>query len=391
MAVAEAKTRSEVLTDKLVAGLPPESGIVRDKAQKGFFVIVGKRSRTYYVQYDYRDDLGRRKTKRKALGKHGDRGVTAAKARAAAEEMVAVKEPADRAQADVTLRQAWEWYRDEHLIPNGRAQSTINGYRDVMERLLGDWLDVSLDRLSRRRDEVKQRYNTLRKERGWAIAKHAMVALRAVYNEARGVHPNLPAENPVWFKLYTAPARNSAMALDELPEWDKKRRALPCPVRQEMHLFTLLSALRRETVCTARWEHFDLRRRALHIPTPKGGGAKAFDLPLSRDMVRCLCRARRAGRKLSPKRAEQWVFPSATSASGHITEVKEADLTTGHALRHTWKTVAQQADGVSEVDTMLIMNHAMPGANAGYLSRSAMWPHLLTVQEKVSRFIVSHL
>jgi len=44
----------------------------------------------------------------------------------------------------------------------------------------------------------------------------------------------------------------------------------------------------------------------------------------------------------------------------------------------------------AELDAKLIMNHAIPGANAGYLSRSTLWTHLLALQEKVSSFIMQH-
>jgi len=173
-----------------------------------------------------------------------------------------------------------------------------------------------------------------------------------------------------------------------LAPWHELLRRLPCPVRQEYHLFMLLSACRREALASARWEHLDVRRRALRVPKPKGGTARAFDLPLSREMLRCLARARRAGRRLCP--GSPWIFPSVTSRSGHIEECKEKNgLKTGHALRHTWRTLAQEA-GVTELDAKLIMNHTIPGANAGYLSRSALWPHLLAAQEKVSQFIMEH-
>ena len=73
-------------------------------------------------------------------------------------------------------------------------------------------------------------------------------------------------------------------------------------------------------------------------------------------------------------------------------ECKERRMKTGHALRHTWRTLAQQVDGVSEIDAKLIMNHSLGGgANVGYISRAAMWPHLLALQEKISAFIMKAL
>ncbi len=55
-------------------GLPPARAsqyIVRDKKLPGFFVVVGKRRRTYTIQVDTRR-LGVRKTVREAIGRAED-------------------------------------------------------------------------------------------------------------------------------------------------------------------------------------------------------------------------------------------------------------------------------------------------------------------------------
>ena len=48
-----------------------------------------------------------------------------------------------------------------HLVPHERSQRTIDGGQDTIERLLGDWRDVPLDRLAERPDEVNRRYVAL--------------------------------------------------------------------------------------------------------------------------------------------------------------------------------------------------------------------------------------
>ena len=54
----------------------------------------------------------------------------------------------------VTLRQAWERYRDAHMRRKGRNAGTIENYRDHMERLFANWLDKPLARLGRQPDLV---------------------------------------------------------------------------------------------------------------------------------------------------------------------------------------------------------------------------------------------
>jgi hypothetical protein len=119
------------------------------------------------------------------------------------------------------------------------------------------------------------------------------------------------------------------------------------------------------------FEHIDFRARILHVPRPKGGEAKAFDIPLSRAMILCLIRVLRIGRSLYPTQARVWVFP-ADSASGHLAEHKEDRQTLtkwGNDLRQTYRTVAQGA-GIANLDIHLLMNHSVAGVNAGYITRS---------------------
>ena len=108
----------------------------------------------------------------------------------------------------------------------------------------------------------------------------------------------------------------------------------------------------------------------LHIPRPKGAAKRSFDIPLSREMILCLIRVIRVGRQMYPTQALQWIFP-ADSASGHLIEQKEdrAILSKwGNDLRQSFRTIAAAA-GVSEFDARLLMNHAIPGENAGYITR----------------------
>lgn len=379
---------SRTLTDKYIESLAlarDGQHIIRDDHQPGFFVIVGRRNKTYYVQFDYHDPLGRRKTCRKKIGRVDQIDVKQARAKAA--QMIAdAKAPVK--QQDVTLAVAWCEYRDLHLVPQKRSARTIEGYQDAVERLLGDWQNVPLDRLAAQPVEVNKRYVALLNKHGIATAKNAMTTFRAIYNHALNLHPELARPNPVRFNLQSPAPRHTAMAAEDLSGWYKQLRKLPCPVRRAYHLLMLLSGCRRESLSCARWADIDVAHKSLRIPKPKGGTSRAFDIPLSRRMLWILAKARRAGRMLNDE--SEWIFPSAASRSGHIEEIKEKNLVTGHTLRHTYRTLAQQA-GVSELDAMLIMNHKLPGgANSGYISRTALWPHLLTVQETMSTFIMEH-
>ena len=149
---------------------------------------------------------------------------------------------------------------------------------------------------------------------------------------------------------------------------------------------SLLSGCRPTALMEVQPEHIDLRRRVLHIPKPKGGAKRAFDIPLSRQMILSLIRAMRFGRFLQPLEARSWIFPAA-SAVGHLVEQKEDREVLskwGNDLRQSYRTLATTA-GVSEFDARLLMNHAIPGVNAGYITRHKLLEdHLRSQQQEIS-------
>jgi hypothetical protein len=140
-------------------------------------------------------------------------------------------------------------------------------------------------------------------------------------------------------------------------------------------------------------EHIDLRGRLIHIPKPKGGEEKAFDIPLSRPMIRCIIRAIRWGRIMYPAQGKSWLFP-ADSEPGHLVEHKEERNVLskwGNDLRQSYRTLAQAA-GVSELDIHLLMNHSLPGVNAGYITRDRLLSdHLRQQQQRISELVVHGL
>ncbi len=107
-------------------------------------------------------------------------------------------------------------------------------------------------------------------------------------------------------------------------------------------------------------------------------------------MIRCLIRVLRFGSIFYPNQAPEWIFP-ADSKSGHLVEHKEKrdELSKwGNDLRQTFRTIAQ-AVGVPELDVHLLMNHSIPGVNAGYITRHKLLrDHLWSQQEAISRKIV---
>jgi integrase len=401
------------LSDKAIAQLPtPKDGwyLARDTELKGFFVVVGKRKRTFTVQGDLRRGRKRASSIRVSIG--DTRELTTRAARAIAKEYLAqiskgqhpktgqigdaeqAKTDRNAAAATVTLKQAWQRYLEAHLIRKGRSEKTISGYRDHVERLFADWIDAPLLDLAKDPARVAEKHDQLTKENGPYMANGSMRTLRAIYNHARKTNRSLPRDNPAdavdWNQ---EERRNTGMGASDLKGWFFELASLDNPIRREFHLFTLLSGSRPTALQQAKPGHIDFRRRTLHIPKPKGGSKRAFDIPLSREMILCLIRVFRFGRQMYPSQAQAWLFP-AESASGHLAETKEdREILSkwGNDLRQTFRTIATAA-GVSEFDAKLLMNHSIPGVNAGYVTRHKLLEdHLRGQQQAISTLVFSAL
>jgi len=405
-----------LLTDKAIAQLPkPTDGwyLARDTELKGFFVVVGKRKRTFTVQADLRQGGKRASSIRVSIGDTQEMSTRTARAIAKEHlaqiskgrhpkadnrgaQVVGIDNATSKpdAQVDVTLRQAWQRYLDAHLVRKGRSETTINGYRGHVERIFVEWLDTPLRELAMDPARVARMHDDITRENGPYMANGSMRTLRAIYNHARKTNRSLPPDNPAdaidWNE---EKRRDTGMGVSDLKGWFLELVALENPVRREFHLFTLLSGSRPAALQEIRPDRIDFRRRTLHISKPKGGKKRAFDIPLSRQMVLCLIRAIRFGREMHPSQAQDWVFP-ADSASGHLSETKEDrdELSKwGNDLRQTFRTIAT-ATGVSEIDAKLLMNHAMPGVNAGYITRhKLLHDHLRRQQQVISSAVFAAL
>lgn len=395
------------LTDKNIAGLPNMPGAqykARDTELKGFFVVVGARTKTFFVQGDLRENGQRVCSVRVKVGDVGD--LSARDARAKAKTLLgSIAEGIDPRPKMVvaptcvlkvgevpTLRQAWERYKELHLARKKRSANTIRNYADHIERLFTPWLDEPLSILGEEPGQVAARHDAITRENGPAIANGAMRSLRAVYNHARKTCRKLPAENPVFAVDWNPEVRrDTGLGVRDLPGWFEQLAAMNNPVRREFHLLSILSGSRPEALRGVPLTDLHLSERMLHIGAPKGGTAKAFDIPLSRAMLESIFRLLRLGAVIYPDTSQTWLFPS-DAPSGHLEEHKEDRGKVlshwGNDLRQSYRTLGQVAQ-ISDVDIHLLMNHRFPGVNAGYITRSKlMADHLRVQQEKISQLII---
>lgn len=375
------------ITQSLVERAPkPEPGksvLYADTEMRGFYLIVTATKRSFYVQ-----SLVNGRQVRTKLGDHP--AMDAKQARDLARQTlvgmrggVNPNEERRRARArGITLREAL----DLHLAAKPLSPRTKDDYRYNCEQYLSDWLDRPLAELGADRSGVRDRHRRITERHGAPSADNAFRIFRAVYNRGLREHPDLPP-NPCGNVDYHGLRRRKVDApTDRLKAWGKAVLGLH-PVRRDLHLFMVLTGMRRTSACEARASDLDLACGRLHVPKPKGGSTRAFDLPLSGPLADLL--GHRVEENPRLHRKSPWLFP-AESKSGHVAEVAQHELEglTGHALRHTFATLAVQA-GVPLLELKYLLNHAASNVTMGYIHVGP--EHLRKHQEAASRYILEQL
>lgn len=362
---------------------PGKSALYADTEMRGFYLIVTPTKRSFYVQ-----SLVNGRQVRTKLGDHP--AMDAKQARDAARQtLVGMRggtnpnEERRRARArGITLREAL----DLHLAAKPLSPRTKDDYRYNCEQYLSDWLDRPLAELGADRSGVRDRHRRITERHGAPSADNAFRIFRAVYNRGLREHPDLPP-NPCGNVDYHGLRRRKVDApADRLRAWGKAVLGLH-PVRRDLHLFMVLTGMRRTSACEACASDLDLASGRLHVPKPKGGSTRAFDLPLSGPLADLL--GHRVEENPRLHRKTPWLFP-AESKSGHVAEVAQHELDglTGHALRHTFATLAVQA-GVPLLELKYLLNHAASNVTMGYIHVGP--EHLRKHQETASRYILEQL
>ena len=105
-----------------------------------------------------------------------------------------------------------------------------------------------------------------------------------------------------------------------------------------------------------------------------------------------LQRVKEAGRTYFPDESQEWIFPA---PGGHVAEVKEEGRQklshTGHALRHSFRTLAAAA-GVDRLRLKILMNHAIDDdVTDAYANVPALFASLRDAQEQISAFITKSM
>ena len=168
-------------------------------------------------------------------------------------------------------------------------------------------------------------------------------------------------------KFHRKVRRKISTPAEVLPCWRAGIEAeVNNPAIRDALWFGLYTGMRRDEVLTLRWERVDMAALTFRVEETKTG--VPLELPVTRQLSAILERRQSESEDL-PADRRNWVFPSPTSASGHVEDphhlygrISEAGGAKFwfHGLRNCFITVAERELMLPSALTKRLVNHARP-------------------------------
>ena len=343
-------TKNGDVSERLINALP----LPKDKPKiywhptfKGYGVIISakKGTRSYICQ---RDVNGR--TRRVTLGAVG--AMTPNDALSEANRLLQTIRAGDDPRRKSPKANSVGRVMDRMLQAkkSTRRESTLSGYRWLIEKYSGDWLNFPIADIAP--GDVMKRHSKITKNSGPVSADNWAGTFRTLWNFAEDMEI-VSGRNPVEILkrqrlLNGKPVRDCIVPLDQVPDFLRKVDETENIVQRAYIRFLLFTALRRNEAANLRWA--DIRDDCVHIAAERNKSKRDFAIPLSSSALAAI--------EALPK--GEWVFP-ADSASGHIEDPRKALKRTGHGvschdLRRTWGSAA--AFVMPDAIRRRLLNHA---------------------------------
>lgn len=319
-------TRKLHFTKAKIDRLPiPDSGVVtyHDLTQPGLVLLVYSSGiKTFHVYKKLRNSS---KSVKPKLGKVSEIDVDTARKLAAS--MVAKiaqgEDPTEERKEkneDVTLGHLIDQYIKMH------AKVNCTSWRDIelnITRYLGDWFEKPLSQIDMR--DIQLRLNELKEEIGAPTANRSLDTLRAAYNY--GIKYGIcRGENPTkGIPKFHTEARDRYIKRDEFKKFMNVLREYQNTDIRDFVYLSLFTGARQANVLSMNWEDINFEEGTWRIPKTKN--KDPHTVPLT-PMALAVLNARKqyleqlAEEKPDKHPLTQWVFPSRTSAVGHIVEPK---------------------------------------------------------------------
>jgi len=351
----------------------------------GFGVRAGAREKTFVL---WRRVNG--KPRFIKLGRVGE--ISLQKARQDAQQLIGeivggtdpVARKRDATAGGLTFEQAWQLHQAT-MTKKKRSQATFDDYQSKIDAHLTDWLDRPLVEITP--EACNKRHEKIGENNGTYMANGCMRVVRAIWRRARRQHPGLSESPTANIDFYDEKGRT--VVILDWPAWWAGVQQIVNPVRRDFYIWLAFSGCRAGETMKMELANVDLENGVMKYPITK---TEAFEMPLSGFMIELL-RKRIAQNAKEFGEGCPWIFPSATSESGHLEEEKltatEPKLFkqhwSPHTLRHSWITTADQKVKISDAHQRALTNHKPRRSNSGDSHSGYIHPDVEDLRESQQR------
>ena len=279
-------------------------------------------------------------------------------------------------RGEATLGEIFDEYLERHAKPHKRTWQADD---ETFQRHLKPLADRRISTISREDVErLKTRIGGQKGDDRPYMANRVLALLSTIYNKAAPDTPN-PTRG---VQRFPEQSRDRHMTKDEIRHFFAAL-ADEAPLWADFFSLGIFTGARRGNLFSMRWADVDLNTRRWTIPGRESKSGKAMPIPLSAAATEIL------RRRAAANGDSDFVFPSETSASGHIEDsrkawarvVKRADLADLriHDLRRSLASV-MVAEGVPLVTIAKTLGHRDLKATAVY-ARLDFEPQLEAVEQ----------
>ena len=170
----------------------------------------------------------------------------------------------------------------------------------------------------------------MRELHGFIATNHGIYAsnrllslLQVIFNKAVewGIIKDLNKNPTTGIKKFKEKSRDRFLEVDELPRFFEALAKEENSTIRDYVFLSLMTGARKGNVLSMRWDELNINEgsRKWRIPETKNG--EALTIPLNEEAVKML-EVRKASQENEGIKSK-WVFPSATSKSGHLEEPKK--------------------------------------------------------------------
>lgn len=362
MAVKYEKTRYPGVLVKSVAG---RNG---DSREKMFVIQYRSPDKRQHMEPCGRSDEGM--TAKKAMEIRAERMNGKALPNKERREQERV---AKRAEKLTTVQGLWELYDSEHAERSSRKSdiAAVSHLGGLLSKSPAELTTRDITLLRKKLEKTPSR----RKKNEYLTpqtVKHVMEILRRIllYADRQGLSP-YPEGLVFDFPSLDNETTENLTKEQYAKLWEFLSTDPDTLGAQYMKLI-LLTGIRKSAALALRWSDVDFENRTLTLRGENAKNGKTVKIPLIRPAAEVLSSI--------PNEGSEWVFPSASSATGHRDNfnaigrrMKESlelpdDFRMNHGLRHVFAAWMARSGKVSVYELSALMTHSSPAMTKRYIS-----------------------